>query len=123
MAGYKMMVRGIGPAVDVKFVNMVAYEWDWERVDTASGDIQDHYHFDKLENLNPPWDAEDGEHWELVLVRDVFECEQGRPKGGHEELMDRTWAYPKDGEFPATFEDGTKVPKYKLAEYTKAKAI
>ena len=88
----------------------VYYEWDFESVD-CDGNIVDHNHFDKLDpgtiDLKDDLPG-DIRYRSLVLVRDVW-----RDDG---ELVDRTWAYVRNGKLPeftqcAYQTDQHKVPK------------
>jgi len=91
------------------------YEWDAETVD-EHGDIQDHFHADSLKevlNCIKNFPLEDGRHYEVVLVRDVW--------GDDGNLDERSWAYMnKDNTLPEEFADvgieemvpnGIRVPK------------
>ena len=90
---------------------MVTYEWDIETVTDEDGDVMDHNHADKLKELlfykNEKPDM-DGCHYELVLVRDLWEDSN---------LEQRTWAYPDGGKMPKEFDNGVAVPKRFLEEY------
>ena len=86
-----------------KFVTRVSYEWDLESVD-AYDDIIDHDFHDACPAIptNP--------NISLVLVRSVangwsdFFDDSGN-------IIDRSWAYVRDGVLPETFDCGTAVPK------------
>lgn len=77
-----------------------SYEWDWEEVDTH-GDILDHNFSNKLVCQPEPDNALI--HYELVLVYNRGDDVEG--------IVDRSWAYVKDGKLPKTFLNGMKVPK------------
>ncbi len=89
------------------------YEWDYETVD-ENGDVEDHFHANKLSEY-----SEDAKTDTLVLVRSV-----GNEIDG---LIEREWAYVKDGKLPEYFQDanereGAKVPVRfhdELAQYLK----
>lgn len=89
------------------------YEWTVEQVDSF-GDIIETSGVPKLaEAMRHAPDPEDlaalnCTHFDLVLVRDVFNAEDG-------DLEDRQWAYVQDGELPEEFDGGTRVP----AQYRK----
>ena len=85
--------------------NFTVYEWDFETVCKEFGDILDHNHSDKLLGL-PTHDTET-EFDRLVLVKDVYR---------QWDLVDRTWAYVKDGKLPeyfsnSSYQEESKVPK------------
>ena len=92
--------------------NKVNYEWDIEWVD-RHGDIQDHNHRDKLEDHKPPRKVPDANGYteDLVLVRDEW--------NEWEWLVDRQWAYVKEGILPEKFDCGAKVPKRFHVEYNR----
>ena len=76
----------------------VSYEWDIEEVDRETGDILAHNHGDKLSWLLSTFgDIITQGHGDLVLVRDRGDNEEG--------LLDRHWAYVKDGVLPEYFTD------------------
>jgi hypothetical protein len=82
--------------------NSISYEWDYETVDEF-GDILDHNHADKLSQFTDQ-DKTDS----LVLVRD-----EGNENEG---VVNRSWAYVKEGKLPEYFKDAagcevSKVPK------------
>lgn len=88
----------------------VSYEWDIEEVDRDSGDILDHNHGDKLSQLLRAFgDIITQGRGDLVLVRDEGNNVEG--------LLDRYWAYVKDGVLPEYFTDsmgedtGIRVPQ------------
>lgn len=101
--------------------NTTYYEWDYEVIDSDSGDVLDHWHEDSLSDFGRPLE----ENERLLLVRN-----EGNEIEG---LTDRLWAYVKDGKLPEYFsnaegnEVGYKVPKRfhdELAKYlNNAKAI
>tara|TARA_R110000823_G_scaffold285177_1_gene403661 strand:+ start:596 stop:964 length:369 start_codon:yes stop_codon:yes gene_type:complete len=102
------------------------YEFDWETVD-KDDDIQDHDHFfgfdshttkreAKAQNLFGSVDLntllpygrtssdKDGEYRVFVLVRDLWEEDEG--------VIDRAWVYlNKDNELTQFF-DGSKIPAF-----------
>jgi hypothetical protein len=96
--------------------NRTFYEWDVETFVEYDGtddeDIIDHSHSETVATLLPivahpdcaaPEGYEQGTvKARLVLVRDVFD--------DAEILVHRAWAYVDDGELPAEFDDGCKVP-------------
>jgi hypothetical protein len=96
---------------------MVCYEWDVEIVTDKDMDVMDHNHAKPgdlksllvLKDTIP--DNIDGCHYELVLVRNVWDEFDG--------VTQRQWAYEEDGKMPTTFDNGQKVPKRFLAEYKK----
>jgi len=92
---------------------MVGYEWDIETVTDEDGDVMDHHHGNKLKELlfYKNTKPEDGFHYELVLVRDVWDEFDG--------VTNRTWAYEDEGKMPKEFDNGVAVPKRFLAEYEK----
>jgi hypothetical protein len=79
---------------------MIAYEWDVEEVD-AHEDIVDHNFCDSLkpllEHYGSAITAGNGT-FRLVLVRDVGNDVDG--------LIDRHWAYVRNGKLPQFFSDG-----------------
>jgi len=89
----------------------VSYEWDYETVD-EDGDIIDHNHSESLSRY-----GESDKTDTLVLIREL-----GNDRDG---MIDRTWAYVKDGKMPEYFTDsagvvGAKVPERfhkELAKY------
>lgn len=90
----------------------VAYEWDLETVD-KHGDIQDHWHADKVSDLMNEPEPDDGEHYDLVLIREIGNEEDG--------VISRSWAYVEAGQLPEEFDSGHKVPSRFQRELTKAK--
>lgn len=76
----------------------VLYEWDVETVDEY-GDILDHCHADKVEDLKR---LLKDPNTRLVLVRDVVSADG--------DLKDRTWAYAGRGALPTKFQNGEIVP-------------
>lgn len=97
---------------------IVIYEWDIETTD-EHGDIIDHSFSDKLKDLYAPV----GSNKHLVLVRNVY--------NKYVDLVDRNWAYVKEGGLPEYFSDAYgrnthKVPKKyhrELAELRKKNYI
>ena len=92
----------------------IHYEWDIETIDPESGDILDHHHADKLEELHhflidPGMNIE----YHLVLVRDVWDTEL-------EDLVGRSWWYP-DHDENSIFSCGLKVPQSRSKEWNKTK--
>ncbi len=85
-----------------RLVTQTSYEWDLEAVD-EHGDIIDHDFRDKFPGLP----TED--NVSLVLVRNVGEGYRSDPTSF--DLIDRAWAYVKDGKLPAEFDSGDLVPK------------
>ena len=76
----------------------ILYEWDVEEVDRDSGDILNHNHGDKLSWLLPAFgNIITQGRGDLVLVRDEGNNTEG--------LLDRHWAYVKDGVLPEYFAD------------------
>lgn len=74
------------------------YEWDTEYTDEY-GDVVDHdFHGETFPGIPADPNAS------LVLVRSKY-----RPGSG--DLIDRGWAYVKNGELPANFDDGYPVPE------------
>lgn len=91
----------------------VFYEWDVESVDTETGDVTDHNHFDSYAEAVEFADGEpdDGEEYKVVLVRD--------------DDNGRSWAYVEDGKLPGHFEDAycrnvAKVPQKFVREVERA---
>jgi len=81
---------------------MTVYEWDYETVN-SDGDIEDHNHADKLSQFKTS-DITDS----LVLIRDL-----GSEASG---LIDRMWAYVKDGKLPEYFSDAIGLTGYKVPQ-------
>ena len=88
----------------------VVYEWVVEEVD-SDGDIVETAAWDTLSDCRKQMAKvnEPGCHWELCLVRNQGNNDQG--------LQDRQWAYVVDGELPDEFDGGAIVPKKYLAEF------
>lgn len=106
------------------------YEWCVETVwtkcpDTSDGlEIRDHFFGDTAAEVMRAWKAtpEPDHRHDLVLVRDVDE---------YGDLLDRSWAYVKDGKLPAEFTEpsgaghtyrptGVAVPKRFHVELARA---
>ena len=92
----------------------VEYEWAVEHTD-QHGDIIDIDHADKLTDLGSmePQDCIELHDTKpvLTLIRHVGNDDEGE--------LDRTYAYPIQARLPATFEDGTAIPKRFRAELVK----
>ena len=93
---------------------MLTYEWDVETVDEY-GDIEDHYHSERItiDHLDAALDKSG--RTRLVLVRDDHR------HGG----IDRSWAYVEEGKLPDHFKDAydrneAKVPQRFHKELAKA---
>lgn len=91
--------------------NKVEYEWCYETID-EHGDILDNDFEETLAAFDDSRKTDD-----LCLVRNEGNDEDG--------LVERLWAYVKDGKLPETFSDsmgtpiGIDVPKRFLAEFEK----
>ena len=98
--------------------NETQYEWDFESFDEVTGDIIDHFHFDKLPKdvaaqitREKKW-LKQNQQVRLVLVRNVYR---------NWSLSCQTWAYVEKGNLPEYFRDAyevedSKVPKRFHAE-------
>lgn len=71
-------------------------------------DIVDHHHADKLKDYGPNIPLIDCINYHLTLVRDV-----GNEIDG---VIDRQWAYVKNGELPNKFDDGSVIPQRFIKE-------
>lgn len=96
-----------------RLVQQTSYEWDIEVTD-AHGDIVDHIFSDKCPDfaeLNRTRISlmKKNESAILVLVRNIGEGYKSDPLSFH--LIERSWAYVKDGKLPEQFDDGYVVPK------------
>lgn len=79
----------------------VVYEWDYETVDTESGDIIDHNHATQLADYSVS-DITDT----LVLIRDSGNENKG--------VEDRSWAYVVNNQLPEYFSDASGNHTYKV---------
>jgi hypothetical protein len=82
----------------------IIYEWDVETVCNIDGDILDHHHADTVKELAcyVSDGVDEGQHYELALVRDDWDDVEG--------LRGRSHWYPdRCGE--AEFDNGKAVPK------------
>lgn len=95
---------------------MTLYEWDYEVTDLDQ-EVKNHIYCEQCPGLPNQDMFDDDEICFLVLVKNVFHCE---------ELVDRQWAYVDSGKLPEFFYDyaggGDKVPQRfhkELAKFTK----
>ena len=80
----------------------IDYEWDVETLSTDGyEDILEHDHTENLKEYIGLFPLPNNQR--LVLIRDQGNEDQG--------LLDRQWAYVKDGKLPIEFDGGSKVPK------------
>ena len=90
---------------------ITSYEWAVEMTDDDSGDILDVSFWDTywqaLANASLP--PEPGCHAVIALVRNVHYKADG-------DLIDKSYAYLKDGRLPVEFDDGLPVPQRFHAE-------
>lgn len=98
--------------------NTVDYEWDVEVLD-EHGDIEDHhFHVSAMDMVK---EHTENPQSDMVLVRSVGNNDDG--------VVDRLWAYVKDGKLPEYFEDsnrrdtGYRVPKRFHEELRKAQEV
>ncbi len=86
------------------------YEWDIETVDTEFSDVLDHDHAFTLKELlrYKTQEPDPGQHYELVLVRDLYCEDHGVKERSH-------WYPMEDGE--AEFSNGLSVPKKFIKEF------
>ena len=87
---------------------MITYEWDVEEVDLHE-DIVDHHHCDDLKPLLDHFGSAITTRtgtFRLVLVRDVGNDVDG--------LIDRHWAYVRNGELPQFFSDGLTDVRHRV---------
>lgn len=87
--------------------NTISYEWDFETTD-EDGEILDHHHEDKLDDLAEHFIG--GDHGDLVLTRN-----EGNEIDG---VTDILWAYVKDGKLPECFSNAMNypLPAYKVPQ-------
>lgn len=88
------------------------YEWDVETVEDVHGDVIDHNQSDSLDADFDRWLANDppaGHHYEIALVRDVWDDCDG--------LVDRHWAYVEDGKLAELLTGGMADDIHVPAKY------
>jgi hypothetical protein len=105
-----------------RLVTQTSYEWDLEITDEHD-DVVDHIFHDKCpgliaRNRQAVLSLKRNESVNLVLVRNVGEGYKSDPLSFG--LIERSWAYVKDGKLPETFDDGYSVPKRFHKELEKA---